>query len=87
MRIIRFYISSLIIFSFSIVFCEDRGIKFYNSNKAGVAQVLNRLNYIAMISHLRRLNTPIEKSTHAEIVLIVFGFAFNQSINLFARKA
>ena len=29
----------------------------------------------------------IEKSTHAEIVLIVFGFAFNQSINLFARKA
>ena len=33
MRIIRFYISSLIIFSFSIVFCEDRGIKFYNSNK------------------------------------------------------
>ena len=33
MRIIRFYISSLIIFSFSIVFCEDRGIKLYNSNK------------------------------------------------------
>jgi Flp pilus assembly protein TadD, contains TPR repeats len=33
MSIIRFYISSLIIFSFSIVFCEDRGIKLYNSNK------------------------------------------------------
>ena len=42
----------------------DFGIKFYNSNKAGVAQVLNRLNYIATISHLRRLNTPIEKTSN-----------------------
>ena len=38
MRIIRFYISSLIIFSFSIVFCEDRGIKLYNSNKFNEAK-------------------------------------------------
>ena len=42
----------------------DFGIKYYNSNKAGVAQVLNRLNYIATISHLRRLNTPIEKTSN-----------------------
>ena len=28
----------------------------------GVAQVLNRLTYIASLSHLRRVNTPIDKS-------------------------
>ena len=28
----------------------------------GVAQVLNRLTYIATVSHLRRINTPLEKS-------------------------
>lgn len=33
-----------------------------NKNKQGVAQVLNRLTYNSMISHLRRINTPIEKS-------------------------
>ena len=37
------------------------GIKNVNS-KQGVAQVLNRLTYNATISHLRRINTPIEKS-------------------------
>jgi DNA-directed RNA polymerase II subunit RPB2 len=37
------------------------GIKNINS-KQGVAQVLNRLTYYAMLSHLRRVNTPIEKS-------------------------
>ncbi len=31
-------------------------------NKVGVSQVLNRLNYSAMISHLRRISTPIEKT-------------------------
>lgn len=30
--------------------------------KQGVAQVLNRMTYAAMLSHLRRINTPIEKS-------------------------
>lgn len=40
----------------------DFGIKQINSNKVGVAQVLNRLTYIASISHLRRINTPIDKS-------------------------
>ena len=40
----------------------DFGIKFVNSNKVGVAQVLNRLTYISSISHLRRVNTPIDKS-------------------------
>lgn len=37
------------------------GIKNINS-KQGVAQVLNRLTYYATLSHLRRVNTPIEKS-------------------------
>lgn len=37
------------------------GIKS-NKNKQGVAQVLNRLTYNSMISHIRRINTPIEKS-------------------------
>jgi DNA-directed RNA polymerase II subunit RPB2 len=40
----------------------DFGIKQINSNKVGVAQVLNRLTYISSISHLRRINTPIDKS-------------------------
>lgn len=40
----------------------DFGIKQVNNNKVGVAQVLNRLTYIASISHLRRVNTPIDKS-------------------------
>jgi DNA-directed RNA polymerase II subunit RPB2 len=40
----------------------DFGIKSANSNKVGVAQVLNRLTYIASLSHLRRINTPMDKS-------------------------
>ncbi len=40
----------------------DFGIKHANSNKVGVAQVLNRLTYISALSHLRRINTPIDKS-------------------------
>ena len=40
----------------------DFGIKQINSNKVGVAQVLNRLTYISSVSHLRRINTPIDKS-------------------------
>ena len=40
----------------------DFGIKHSNSNKVGVAQVLNRLTYISSLSHLRRINTPIDKS-------------------------
>ena len=43
----------------------DFGIKHNNnnnSNKVGVAQVLNRLTYISSLSHLRRINTPIDKS-------------------------
>lgn len=37
------------------------GIK-NNKCKQGVAQVLNRMTYSATISHMRRINTPIEKS-------------------------
>ena len=40
----------------------DFGIKQVNSNKVGVAQVLNRLTYASTLSHLRRVNTPIDKS-------------------------
>ena len=40
----------------------DFGIKQANSNKVGVAQVLNRLTYISSLSHLRRIATPIDKS-------------------------
>lgn len=40
----------------------DFGIKNTKSNKVGVAQVLNRLTYVASLSHLRRINTPIDKS-------------------------
>ena len=43
----------------------DFAIKNTNSNsknKVGVAQVLNRLTHVASLSHLRRVNTPIDKS-------------------------
>jgi len=40
----------------------DFGIKHTNSNKVGVAQVLNRLTYMASLSHLRRVSTPSDKS-------------------------
>ena len=40
----------------------DFGVKQVNSNKVGVAQVLNRLTYISSLSHLRRINTPIDKN-------------------------
>ena len=37
------------------------GIKSYSS-KVGIAQVLSRLTYLGTLSHLRRVNTPIEKT-------------------------
>jgi len=41
----------------------DFGIKQQqNTQKVGVAQVLNRLTYISTLSHLRRLSTPTDKS-------------------------
>jgi len=40
----------------------DFSIKQSNSSKVGVAQVLNRLTYVSGLSHLRRINTPLEKS-------------------------
>lgn len=40
----------------------DFGIKHTNSNKVGVAQVLNRLTYISSLSHARRISTPTDKS-------------------------
>lgn len=40
----------------------DFSIKQTNSSKVGVAQVLNRLTYASCLNHLRRINTPLEKS-------------------------
>ena len=40
----------------------DFSIKQSNSNKVGVAQVLNRLTYTSTLSHMRRINTPLEKN-------------------------
>ena len=40
----------------------DFGIKLSNSNKVGVAQVLNRLTYVSSLSHARRIATPTDKS-------------------------
>jgi len=40
----------------------DFGIKSTNSNKVGVAQVLNRLTYVSSLSHARRISTPTDKS-------------------------
>ena len=40
----------------------DFGIKHTNSNKVGVAQVLNRLTYVSSLSHARRIATPVDKS-------------------------
>jgi DNA-directed RNA polymerase II subunit RPB2 len=40
----------------------DFGTKHTNSNKVGVAQVLNRLTYVSGLSHLRRISTPTDKS-------------------------
>ena len=40
----------------------DFSIKQANSSKVGVAQVLIRLTYMSSLSHLRRINTPLEKS-------------------------
>ena len=40
----------------------DFSIKQSNSSKVGVAQVVNRLTTAATLSHMRRVNTPIDKS-------------------------
>lgn len=40
----------------------DFAIKSATTAKVGVAQVLNRLTYVAALSHVRRVNTPIDKS-------------------------
>lgn len=40
----------------------DFGTKHINSNKVGVAQVLNRLTYVSSLSHARRISTPTDKS-------------------------
>ena len=37
------------------------GIK-NNKGKQGIAQVLSRLTYNSSLSHLRRVNTPMEKT-------------------------
>ena len=39
------------------------GIKNNSSNKQGIAQVLSRLTYNSTLSHMRRINTPMEKTS------------------------
>ena len=34
----------------------------FNNMRQGVAQMLNRMSYLSMISYLRRINTPMEKN-------------------------
>ena len=48
-------------FKFSLA-TGNWNIKAGVNKKVGVAQVLNRLTYSATLSHLRRLNTPIDRS-------------------------
>lgn len=38
------------------------GMQKQQASKAGVSQVLNRLTFTSALSHLRRLNTPIDRS-------------------------
>jgi len=40
----------------------DFATKQMSTNKVGVAQVLNRLTYASILSHLRRINTPVAAS-------------------------
>ena len=40
----------------------DFAILHSNSQKAGVAQVVNRLTYLSAVCHMRRVNTPVDKS-------------------------
>jgi len=39
-----------------------KSVGSFTNIRQGVAQVLNRLSYLSTLSHLRRLNTPMEKS-------------------------
>ena len=39
-----------------------KSVSSFGTVRQGVAQVLNRMSYLSMMSHLRRINTPMEKS-------------------------
>lgn len=39
-----------------------KSVGTFQNVRSGVAQVLNRLSYLATVSHLRRINTPMEKN-------------------------
>jgi len=45
------------------------GIK-NNNNKQGIAQVLSRLTYNSTLSHLRRVNTPMEKTEGGSVGVV-----------------
>ena len=49
----------------------DFGINNPHSTKVGVAQVLNRLTYISSLSHLRRVNTPIDNLKGTVLTAVV----------------
>ena len=44
----------------------DFGVKGHNTNKAGVAQVLNRLTYVSSLSHARRVSNPNKSGKSTE---------------------
>lgn len=49
--------------------------------KTGVAQVLQRLTFMSYLSHLRRLNTPLEKlvkSLNQDNYIILIGVCYVQ---------
>jgi DNA-directed RNA polymerase II subunit RPB2 len=38
------------------------GLKSNQNTRHGVAQVLNRMTFNSALSHMRRINTPVDKS-------------------------
>ena len=58
----KYNIDNLTPFNYQFLSIWKQKIKHTNSNKVGVAQVLNRLTYVASLSHLRRISTPTDKS-------------------------
>ena len=42
--------------------CGVKTLGSFQNIRSGVAQVLNRMSYLSTLSHLRRINTPMEKN-------------------------
>jgi DNA-directed RNA polymerase II subunit RPB2 len=59
--------------------------KIGGPSKIGVSQVLNRLNYAATISHLRRISTPIEKT--GKLILKYLDYRYQHAMPIGIRLA